>query len=434
WVLLFSVLLVGLIELIPLAALAGLLVVIGVGLVKVADLRTAHRQGELVIYLVTMAGVVFLNLLEGVLIGLGLSLLLVLRRVVCSVVHAQQVGPPSDAEPACWRVVVEGTLSFLSVPRLSRVLAQVPAGSHVVIEMVVDFLDHAAYDHLAAWQRQHECNGGTVVVDEVGPARHNGDGGNGLARRARIPALPRAFSPWWAWQVQRDDHDALQPLFAGVREYHRRSMPEVLPHLEQLVAEQHPRAFFLTCADSRVVPNVVTSSGPGDLFTVRNLGNLVPPPGHESDSSVAASLEYAVNHLKVPSILVCGHSGCAAMHGLLARGTVTGSLGQWLRWGLPSLAAMRSGHPVGVAATAEGRDEVDRLAMVNVALQVETLRTHPAVRDAVAASRVQVAGLFLDLRTARLLLLDSAAECFVPVPDDHNPGGLAVPGVATLAT
>ncbi len=435
WVLLFSVLLVGLIELIPLAALAGLLVVIGLGLVKPADLRTAHRQGELMIYLVTMAGVVFLNLLEGVLIGLGLSLLLVLRRVVWSMVHAQSVRPASDGRPACWRVVVEGTLSFLSVPRLSRVLAQVPAGSHVVVEMVVDFLDHAAYDHLAAWQRQHEATGGTVVVDEVGPARHNGDVGNGLARRARTPALPRAFSPWWAWQVRHDDHDhdALQPLFAGVREYHRRSAPEVLPHLEQLVDGQRPRALFLTCADSRVVPNVLTSSGPGDLFTVRNLGNLVPPPGDESETSVAASLEYAVNHLKVPSILVCGHSGCAAMHGLLA-GTVDGSLGRWLRWGLPSLGAMRRGHPVGVAAAAEGRDEVDRLAMINVALQVEALRTHPAVRDAVATGRVQIAGLFLDIRTARLLLLDPEAGRFGPVPDDYLPGGLAGSGVGTQAS
>ncbi|MGB9279164.1 MAG: bifunctional SulP family inorganic anion transporter/carbonic anhydrase [Pseudonocardiaceae bacterium] len=432
WVLLFSVLLVGLIELIPLAALAGLLVVIGLRLVKVADLRSARRQGELVIYLVTMAGVVFLNLLEGVLIGLGLSLLLVLRQVVWSVVHAQQVRPPSDGTVACWRVVVEGTLSFLSVPRLSRVLAQVPAGSHVVVEMVVDFLDHAAYDHLATWQRQHEATGGTVVVDEVGPARRNGGDSDGPARRVRMPALPRAFSPWWVWQVQPGDHghDPLQPLLAGVHEYHRRSALEVLPHLEQLVDGQRPRALFLTCTDSRVVPNVLTSSGPGDLFTVRNLGNLVPPPGHESESSVAASLEYAVNHLEVPSILVCGHSGCAAMHGLLANDTVTGFLGQWLRWGLPSLGAMRRGHPVGVAAAAEGRPEVDQLAMVNVAVQVKTLSTHPAVRDAVATGRAQVAGLFLDIRTARLLLLDPEAACFVPVPDEQLPAGLAIPGVA----
>ncbi|MDQ4033066.1 MAG: bifunctional SulP family inorganic anion transporter/carbonic anhydrase [Actinomycetota bacterium] len=438
WVLLFTVLLIGLIELIPLAALAGLLVVIGLRLTKLAHLRSAHRQGELVIYLITMAGVVFLNLLEGVLIGLGLSLLLVLRRVVWSVVHAQQVRPASEDDPACWRVVVEGTLSFLSVPRLTRVLAQVPAGSHVVVEMVVDFLDHAAYDHLVTWQRQHEANGGTVVVDEVGPARRNGDEGDGPARRVRMPALPRAFSPWSVWQVQHEahDHGELHALFAGVREYHRRSAPEVLPHLEQLVDGQRPRALFLTCADSRVLPNVLTSSGPGDLFTVRNLGNLVPSPGHKSDSSVAASLEYAVHHLQVPSILVCGHSGCAAMHGLLSNRAVTGSLGRWLRWGLPSLAALRSGHPVGVAAAAEGRDEVDQLSMVNVACQVDMLNMHPAVRDAVSSGRVQVAGLFLDIRTARLLLLDSAgdpAARFVPVPDDQLPGGLVLPDPAGQA-
>jgi carbonic anhydrase len=431
WVLLFTVLLIGLIELIPLAALAGLLVVIGLRLTKLAHLRSAHRQGELVIYLVTMAGVVFLNLLEGVLIGLGLSLLLVLRRVVWSVVHAQQVRPASEGEPACWRVVVEGTLSFLSVPRLTRVLAQVPAGSHVVVEMVVDFLDHAAYDHLVTWQRQHEANGGTVVVDEVGPARRNGDDSDAPARRVQMPALPRAFSPWSVWQVQHTDHDhgGLHALFAGVREYHRRSAPEVLPHLEQLVDGQRPRALFLTCADSRVLPNMLTSSGPGDLFTVRNLGNLVPPPGYKSDSSVAASLEYAVNHLRVSTILVCGHSGCAAMHGLLSNRAVTGALGRWLRWGRPSLAAMRSGHPVGVAAAAEGRDEVDQLSMVNVVCQIETLSMHPAVRDAVTSGQVQVAGLFLDIRTARLLVLDSTEDAtarFVPVPDDQLPGGLVL--------
>lgn len=104
WVIVFTVLFVGLIELIPLAALAGLLVVIGLRLVKLADLRRAFRQGELTIYLVTLAGVVLLNLLEGVLIGLGLSLLLVLRRVVWSGVYAQQVRPGLDDVPACWRV------------------------------------------------------------------------------------------------------------------------------------------------------------------------------------------------------------------------------------------------------------------------------------------------------------------------------------------
>ncbi|MFN2497037.1 MAG: SulP family inorganic anion transporter [Pseudonocardiaceae bacterium] len=110
------------IEQIPLAVLAGLLVVIGLQLVKLADLRTARRQGELTIYGATVAGVVLLNLLEGVLIGLALSVLLMIRRVVRTAVRAEESGPGQ------WRVVVEGTLSFLSLPRLSRVLASVPGG------------------------------------------------------------------------------------------------------------------------------------------------------------------------------------------------------------------------------------------------------------------------------------------------------------------
>jgi carbonic anhydrase len=121
------------------------------------------------------------------------------------------------------------------------------------------------------------------------------------------------------------------------------------------------------------------------------------------------------------------------MQGLLGNGIVAGSLGRWLRLGLPSLMALRRGHPVGVAAAVEGRDEVDRLAMVNVAQQVAALRMHPVLRDAVAAGRVQIAGLFLDIRTARLLLLDPEAARFVPMPDEHLPGGLVVPDVATRA-
>jgi carbonic anhydrase len=364
WVLAFAVLFVELIELIPLAVLAGLLVVIGVRLVKLADLRCAHQQGELTIYLVTLAGVVLLNLLAGVLIGLGLSLLMVLRRAVRSGVHVQRTSSGS------WRVVVAGTVSFLSIPRLSRMLAQVPRGSHVVLEMVADYLDHAARDHLTGWRQQHEAAGGTVVVDELQFAQRNGGTGSHRHSASAVPI------------------------------------------------EGGPRVLFFTCADSPVAPQPITGLPSGEVFTVRNIGHLVPPSDMESGSSVAASLEYAVNHLAVPSIVVCGHSGCAAMNGLLD-GTVNGSLGSWLRWGLPSLHALRAGHPVGVAAAEDGCTEADQLAMVNVACQVEVIRRHSAIRDAVAAGRVQVAGVFVDSNTGRLLRLDRQAVRFRRVPGGH---------------
>lgn len=171
WVLVFALFLVALVERIPMAALAGLLVVVGLQLVKVSDIRHVGRHRELPVYVATVLGVVLLNLLEGVLIGLALAVLLVLVRVVWARVRAERVDT-GDGEH--WRVVVEGTLSFLSMPRLSHVLAQLPPRSTVELELATDFLDHAAFDHLDAWIRHHEASGGTVRVAEVGAASLRG--------------------------------------------------------------------------------------------------------------------------------------------------------------------------------------------------------------------------------------------------------------------
>ncbi|RLK62139.1 SulP family inorganic anion transporter [Actinokineospora cianjurensis] len=406
WVLLFTVLLVGLVEQVPLAALAGLLIVMGVKLVRPADVAVARKHGDLHVYLVTLAGVVLLDLLQGVLIGLAVSLLGMVRRVVWARVRVR-TGDETDEDgrPLC-AVIVEGTLSFLSVPRLSRVLTQVPDGSAVHLELVVDYLDHAAYEHLSAWQRQHEGTGGTVAVDEIGDIPRDRS------------ALPRWFSPWSHWQVteheerpliptQRsvDDH-VLRPLVTGAQEYRRTGAPALRPHLRKLAGSQQPHAVFLTCADSRIVPNVITASGPGDLFTIRNVGNLVPDPGPVGDQSVHAGVLYAVRALRVPTLVVCGHSGCGGMAALLAdrRAMPEGDpMRQWLRWGEPSLTALRAGHPIADHAAEAGWSEVDRLAMVNVAVQLEKLRTIPEV----AASDIRLVGLFFDIPSGALLMLDN---------------------------
>src|SRR5690606_26343151 len=163
----FGVALVGVVELIPLAALAGLLVVVGLQLVRPVDVRAARSHGELVVYVGTVAGVLALNLLEGVAIGLVLAGLVTLRRAVRARVRVVE---PEGAGP--WRVVVEGTLSFLSVPALSRRLAAVPPGAPVRVELVVDYLDHTAFDHLDAWTALQRASGAEVVVTEPGAREH----------------------------------------------------------------------------------------------------------------------------------------------------------------------------------------------------------------------------------------------------------------------
>ena len=129
---------------------------------------------------------------------------------------------------------------------------------------------------------------------------------------------------------------------AGAREFHRRTAPLVRPIFTELARKQQPTHLFITCADSRVMPSLITASGPGDLFTVRNIGNLVPRKGSEAyDDSVGAAIEYATQVLGVRTITVCGHSGCGAMAGLLSGGVKAGSLPamrRWLRHGNHSLA------------------------------------------------------------------------------------------------
>ncbi|MFC4374564.1 SulP family inorganic anion transporter [Nocardia halotolerans] len=387
WVLLFSVALVGLVEQIPMAALAGLLIVIGIQLVKIAHIRSAKRTGDLLVYFVTVSGVVFLNLLEGVLIGLGLAFGLLLWRVVRVQVSAVPMG-------ARWLVRIDGSCTFLALPKLSGELARVPAGADVTVEMTVDFLDHAAFEAIEDWQRQQQSSGGSVDFVEIGTVRMAGAGAAPPARSFGRQVWDEFLGPW---RHQKSGSDALT---AGVSAFHRSHAHVVRPHLDGLRDRQDPDSFFLTCSDSRIVPNVITSSGPGDLFTVRNVGNLVPTSG---DDSVEAALVYALEELAVRTLVVCGHSACGAMQAVHSGAAADGGLSCWLGHAEASLEQFRADHPVALAARAAGYPEIDQLSMVNVAVQLETLHRHPAVRRAVAERGVAVSGLFFDIAGARVL-------------------------------
>jgi carbonic anhydrase len=160
WVLLFTLPFAELVEEIPTAALAGLLIVIGIQLLKPAHVETAMKHGDLAVYLVTAVSVVFLNLLHGVMIGLALAIALTGWRVIRARVEAQPVGNE-------WHVVVEGACTFLALPRLTRVLASIPAGTKVTVNICVNYLDHAAHQAITDWQRQHHATGGTVRIRGV---------------------------------------------------------------------------------------------------------------------------------------------------------------------------------------------------------------------------------------------------------------------------
>ncbi len=158
WILLFTIPFAGLVDEIPTAVLAGLLIFIGVQLLKPAHIETAKKHGDLTVYVVTAVSVIFLNLLHGVLIGLALAIALTGWRVIRARVEAEALADE-------WRVVIEGAAcTFLALPRLTRVLTSVPPGTAVTVAISVNYLDHAAQQAITDWQRQHCATGGTVRI------------------------------------------------------------------------------------------------------------------------------------------------------------------------------------------------------------------------------------------------------------------------------
>ncbi|MFD5269172.1 SulP family inorganic anion transporter [Streptomyces sp. NPDC058335] len=204
-------------------------------------------------------------------------------------------------------------------------------------------------------------------------------------------------------------------LVRGISAFQRNTAPLVRGELARLAREgQQPSQLFLTCADSRLVTSMITSSGPGDLFVVRNVGNLVPPPGEESgDDSVAAAIEYGVDVLKVRSITVCGHSGCGAMQALFdaAPGGVQTPLKRWLRHGRPSLERMAdTGRPRARLAGRAAADPVEQLCLTNVVEQLDHLRAYDSVARALRAGELELHGMYFHVGEAQAYLLSEAGQ------------------------
>ncbi len=174
----------------------------------------------------------------------------------------------------------------------------------------------------------------------------------------------------------------LQELRAGIRRFRADVYPKNEETYIKAASEpQTPHALFITCADSRIDPELITQSGPGNLFVTRNVGNLVPAYG-EMMGGVSAVIEYAVMALKVQHVVVCGHSDCGAMKGLLNPESLEKmpTVRSWLKNAHAALSVADSlAEPNEMPSTL-----MRRLTEENVLLQLQHLRTHPSVAGAMA--------------------------------------------------
>ena len=215
-----------------------------------------------------------------------------------------------------------------------------------------------------------------------------------------------------------DDPEGL--LMQRLMEGYSRFRTKVFPMHSKLFAElargQKPQALFIACSDSRVMPEMVMQCDPGDLFPCRNAGNLVPPPT-ETASGVAATIEYAIRVLKIPDVVICGHSDCGAMKGMLQHEHLDELplVKSWLEHAGPSSRWLRELLRNAVSFSFE--QKLKMLTEANVIMQMQNLRAHPVVAEGLKAGTLKVHGWMYDIGSGGLESFDSELGVFSAVAD-----------------
>ncbi|MCA2961380.1 MAG: carbonic anhydrase [Silvanigrellales bacterium] len=210
----------------------------------------------------------------------------------------------------------------------------------------------------------------------------------------------------------------MKKLVRGVLQFRRTRLESYRREFAHLALGQKPDSLFIACGDSRVVPNTFASCDPGDLFVVRNVGNIVTPAegpdGRFLESSEAAAIQFALGTLGVRDIIVCGHSSCGAMNTLRRERDEPGScdcssVSHWLQYARPLLTCKVGPELEGMSPKLS---EVDALSQRNVLLQIEHLKTHGIVRARLAEGILRIHAWWFDLQNADVHVYDVREKAF----------------------
>jgi carbonic anhydrase len=208
----------------------------------------------------------------------------------------------------------------------------------------------------------------------------------------------------------------MQKLIDGIRRFQSEIFRVQRERFEYLASkQQQPIALFITCSDSRVDPNLLTQTEPGELFIMRNAGNIVPPYGAASGGE-GATIEYAVEVLGIKNVIVCGHSHCGAMNALLNNTKLKDlpAVAGWISHaeGTRRIMKTKYGH-------LSGEEKVLVTVKENVLVQLDNLRSHPAVAVGLARGDLHLYGWVYIIETGEMLSYEPEQGCFLRITDNQ---------------
>ncbi|CAI1798121.1 MULTISPECIES: carbonic anhydrase [Serratia] len=215
----------------------------------------------------------------------------------------------------------------------------------------------------------------------------------------------------------------MKEVIEGFLKFQREAFVERTALFQRLATQQSPRTLFISCSDSRLVPELITQREPGDLFVIRNAGNIVPSFGPEP-GGVSASVEYAVSALGVEDIVICGHSDCGAMTAIATCQCLQHmpTVANWLRYA-DSAKVVNQAYQ-----HASENEKISSMVRENVIAQLNNIKTHPSVALALEQGRLKLHGWVYDIASGGIEALDGETRRFIPLAT--NPEVTATPAVS----
>lgn len=380
---------------VPIAALAGVLVAVSLRMLDPRKLLALLRvsRGDAAVYATTFVLIVLTDLASGVQWGILAALAVAAVRLGQSHTH---VHPGSGVDAT--RIRLRGPLTFLASLKVDRLRAQIDRlrpGARAILDLSeATALDASGVElclDLVARMRERELAVAVAglrhdLAARLAAADHAGILAGALATTEqdvpRLLAAPASLS-------------ARQRLLLGVEHYRAAHLPRYGDLFARLARKQTPHTMLITCADSRIQPALMTSTDPGELFIVRNVGNMVPPWSASPPPSAGAALEYGVFVLGVSEIVLCAHSRCGAINALRQPETVPERCAILRSWLSDTEAqSLCDGLP-----SACSDDDVARL---NALLQLDHVRSYPVVRERIEAGALHLRAWFFDVATGEI--------------------------------
>lgn len=207
----------------------------------------------------------------------------------------------------------------------------------------------------------------------------------------------------------------MKKLIEGIVDFRKNLTEESRNLFAKLALGQKPDALFIACSDSRVVPNLFASTNPGDLFVLRNIGNMVPPHSSpDKDSSALAAIEFSIHSLNIYDIIVCGHSECGAMQMLNEKRETKccPHLASWLKYGEESAKLVKQGMKIN-----SGLSTTNQISQINVLQQIEHIKSYPFIQERIAKNKLRFHGWWFDIGRADVYCYEQSVKQFILIDE-----------------